>query len=852
MSFTGTSKNRNRLKGDLTPLMPSGTWTATHKGTAYGILAPANKRVPKVTAAGNGFFYRAWWPGRKIMANVIEWAKQNPDCIPTMDDVRNWCYDANDRCYYKGENEDQELLNVAQMEGQVSRRILNAVDGGVVHEALHKLLTCQRHLDPQEVYDIIVPRWAKIANMKKYTKVLLDAQNIIEDIRIERIGCAKYKGIRTKMADLQDFILTQEAEGREQSGEDGGPLWVVFGTFRDVGLGYRTALQRKAIKGYEERNPEAFELVTKGEIAPILRSIIPDVSSKESIKSEIADDLCSMRAAFDLVHIIDKMGMTPEEQEQDGQQSQKKCCPKCNAPASKLRARPVAGQDDKIAIVCTVCGHMEIIDKPEQAEGGEGQGEGGTTIESPEKPEGQQSQQGSGDVIRWDDEEVEAEEEESGEGEGEGESSEDENDAESDAAASSEGDEGEDTEETANGSESDSEGDEDTEAEAEAESGEGDEGEESKSRPAEAGFDGEQSAGEPQGAGATNNADQDTTELGDLIHDAIENGEDAGLMDYAEALGGKVEQDNKTFEEKTVKTGEALWKPQSTAGDEVNVPRTNDDSKRKGKAITKSVKRECAYFLARLRQIVLGAQDTEIDDGVKKGRTLSKRFLAETYVSVSDYKRPERAFRRVDEDDAPSTACAVVVDESGSMGGILKEAGMMAAAIAQPLDSLGCAVQVHGIRSTWYCDRDTPKVQNAHRDYSVAYDIIKDYDEPYRTAEPRFSKLRASGGTPLADGVEFALRGIQEREEDNRIIFIITDGCPDYGHEKVIARQVRIAKEQGIHVIGIGIGYGAEYVKNVFPDYVWSEQVSELPKMIVGKLNGLMGGHRNVNRRKAV
>ena len=50
MSFQGTkNRGRNRLKGDLTPLMPSGQWAATHKGTAYGILSPADKRVPRVT-----------------------------------------------------------------------------------------------------------------------------------------------------------------------------------------------------------------------------------------------------------------------------------------------------------------------------------------------------------------------------------------------------------------------------------------------------------------------------------------------------------------------------------------------------------------------------------------------------------------------------------------------------------------------------------------------------------------------------------------------------------------------------------------------------------------------------------
>ena len=91
----------------------------------------------------------------------------------------------------------------------------------------------------------------------------------------------------------------------------------------------------------------------------------------------------------------------------------------------------------------------------------------------------------------------------------------------------------------------------------------------------------------------------------------------------------------------------------------------------------------------------------------------------------------------------------------------------------------------------------------------------------------------------MADGVQFGLTALNERREAHRILFVITDGAPNYPHERVIARQVRLAKEAGIHVIGVGIGSASRYVKNLFPDYVWAETIQELPNPLMRKLNEL-------------
>ena len=94
----------------------------------------------------------------------------------------------------------------------------------------------------------------------------------------------------------------------------------------------------------------------------------------------------------------------------------------------------------------------------------------------------------------------------------------------------------------------------------------------------------------------------------------------------------------------------------------------------------------------------------------------------------------------------------------------------------------------------------------------------------------------------MADGIQFAMDNLEYRDEDNKIIFVVTDGWPNHGNVPIINRQLRICKERGWHVIGVGVGRDARYVLNLFPDAVQADTVSEIPKLLVKKLSELMTG----------
>lgn len=100
----------------------------------------------------------------------------------------------------------------------------------------------------------------------------------------------------------------------------------------------------------------------------------------------------------------------------------------------------------------------------------------------------------------------------------------------------------------------------------------------------------------------------------------------------------------------------------------------------------------------------------------------------------------------------------------------------------------------------------------------------------------------------MADGVQFGLNALSPRKEGHRLLFVITDGQPNGGHLPIIRRQLRLAKQSGIHVIGVGIGSGASYVCNVFPDSVHTDKVSEMPAALIAKLNEIIDTRATAKR----
>ena len=92
-----------------------------------------------------------------------------------------------------------------------------------------------------------------------------------------------------------------------------------------------------------------------------------------------------------------------------------------------------------------------------------------------------------------------------------------------------------------------------------------------------------------------------------------------------------------------------------------------------------------------------------------------------------------------------------------------------------------------------------------------------------------------NGGTPAAEGLAFAYARSLARPEQRKVIIQITDaGVPENTR-----RLSKALREEGISVIGIGIGTDDERTRAYYGDGFAVQHASELPRRFVALLRRL-------------
>jgi len=874
------------------PTLKGAAYRSTHKLAVIGVLGD---RAPKVSSRGSRFYNVDRWTVRVFVREMCKWAHENKECVPTRTEIKAWVAEANN------ETVPFREIVIANTPAKLKLRTALALTGGAYHEAFHTYYSCLRSLNVDEMARMVLPRWAKVPDWSLYYKLLQSWNNIVEDVRIERHGREEFPGSFTKLCDLQDFILAQEAKGIDNARAHGkvkagrGALSVITATFRDIGLGYSTDSQREALAKYRAEAPEAVAFVLgagKGNPGPLTEIL------KDAIALSAKDDIGCVRVALDVIGVLydnsseqDPANDEDNDEHQPGE-AEKLVCPDCGAPGNKLVIRPKSdGRGGKVkgmgVLTCSVCGFQEEIqlqgsgggkskDKPPKADPKHTpKFEGFTKEDLPESKPGSGGES-SDDEAESDDDDDDAD----GGGKGSADSDDDADakggsggDGDEDDGDEDDGDEDDGDDDKGSGkADDDKDGDDgfagndwsDDDLEGDGDNAGGDDdGDDGTGSLDEGGTVGQVAQNEsntdadgdqptPNAPGGGHNYEAPVIEgndWSDLVDDALgEDADDTGLKDGNTALEDAVnaEADDEERLDGGVKGGERAWRPYDPAQDEfIPVQPSHagkDHDREQADRLYASVKDEASYLCSRLRQIVKALEMTTTVHGIRKGRRLSTRFLVDSRNTLKGGQMPKRAYRETDAQVDTSTAAAIVLDQSGSMCGNLKDATRVLCAITEPLDKLGCPVQVSGFRDGHRHSSGNQRGDGGdyHRYNSIVHDVFKTFDEPLRSVKWRFANTRATGGTPMGDGVQFGLDALSGRPEGHRILFVITDGQPNGGHAAIIKRQVRLAKQAGIHVIGVGLGYGAEYVKDVFPDSVYTEKISDMPKALIAKLNELV------------
>ena len=357
------------------------------------------------------------------------------------------------------------------------------------------------------------------------------------------------------------------------------------------------------------------------------------------------------------------------------------------------------------------------------------------------------------------------------------------------------------------------------------------------------------------GAGGLNlDLGQDPDSFLKQAEDVLDGDDVDGRLDGLDALQQVFESLSKA-EARDLQRGEMVWSPWDPMLDEARIIRSNhkDADQRKASEMLAEVRGTVTYLRSRLRMIVRAQEMTDTTHGVRRGRKMSSRMLVDTAIDLRSGKVPTRAFQTTDTQADTSIALALCLDQSGSMWCRVREVSQCMMAMADAMEGIGGKTMAFGFRNgeNGSYDGGYNYEKEWHRVCGVRYDVFKTFDEKFVNSKWRFAHTQATGSTPMADGVQFGLTSLNDRREGHRVLCVITDGMPDSPHEKVIARQVRLAKEAGIHVIGVGIGSGAEYVKRLFPDHVWAKTVELLPNPLLKKLNELCDFQGRYRGRKA-
>jgi hypothetical protein len=249
--------------------MNSQTIKATHHASVTAILGSGTRPV---RSQGVQFYNRDRWTGRVLLDEISKDLTRNGGGPLTRDRIAKWVRAANNQSV------SDPSITIADTPDNLNDRMIGALIGGAYHEAWHTKYSCTRNLTVDEVERLLRSRWGKISDWMNFAKLILDWSNVIEDIRIERLGGKVYPGTHTKMCDLQDFILDLEAKGdteaRAHGIQTGGALSTITKTFRDLGLGYPTNRQQAALDAYKRDNQQAVDFVTKGALAPLLKETI--------------------------------------------------------------------------------------------------------------------------------------------------------------------------------------------------------------------------------------------------------------------------------------------------------------------------------------------------------------------------------------------------------------------------------------------------------------------------------------------------------------------------------------------------------------------------------------------------
>jgi cobalamin biosynthesis protein CobT len=164
-----------------------------------------------------------------------------------------------------------------------------------------------------------------------------------------------------------------------------------------------------------------------------------------------------------------------------------------------------------------------------------------------------------------------------------------------------------------------------------------------------------------------------------------------------------------------------------------------------------------------------------------EGRLDSRRLHLALAGSRAVYRRKEVKV-------VPKPAVSFALDCSGSMNGM---------AMDLALQAVIAVVEV--------CDRMAVPTEIVVFGWMVG--VVKGFENPLPRNRAVLGGIEAGGGTPAAEGLWEAASHLVQRQEDRKILFVVTDGSPN--RPQATKEVGEMIEASGIELYGIGVGSDA-------------------------------------------
>ena len=387
--------------------------------------------------------------------------------------------------------------------------------------------------------------------------------------------------------------------------------------------------------------------------------------------------------------------------------------------------------------------------------------------------------------------------------------------------------------------------------------------------------------GKDQGEGTDEGAGKSDNEMTDDDSSSTSGNEEQKGGDIGNGGGGTIEQEptpldpnldavtNRIVDEINSKDyhGYKVWCPN---GDELNTrfkreSHSYDLSSEWGRRDYERLKKNCGGSLATIRRklerVLLQMKDTLWENGARSGRLDVQRNAAK----IVQFK--PNVFRRRQDEVHVNSAVMILCDQSGSMDGQkLNLAATTTIAICEALEPTGVPVEVLGhftgnvpmrtahdrrrgrMNMASEFGKKTVTVEPGYGRYNkIKYWLYKSFDETLMQARCALGQMASICGGANADGdaIRFAAKRLLERQEPRKVMLVLSDGAPAWFSDTHNKHQwtrdcVAWVKEQGIHIVGLGIL--DESVKSYYDNYVVVNNIDDFAKTYIDEVAKLILG----------